>query len=91
MSSTVCLFAVDGELRTGELTLSLPRKPRTDFGAETGHPAEADTSPEQVRISISPSERRHGDGNGDPVEGHIGGRTRICQLRHRFLAETFRR
>ena len=60
-----------GSSATGELTLSLPRKPRTDFGAETGHPAEADTSPEQVRIGISPSERRHGDGNGDPVEGHI--------------------
>ncbi|EJK66326.1 hypothetical protein THAOC_12762 [Thalassiosira oceanica] len=61
--------------RPDELTLSLPRKPRTDFGAETGHVADTHTSPEQVPISISPSEQRHGGGNGDQVEGRFGALT----------------
>ncbi|EJK75994.1 hypothetical protein THAOC_02267 [Thalassiosira oceanica] len=56
-----------GAPRPDELTLSLPRKPRTDFGAETGHVADTHTPPEQVPISISPSERRHGGGNGDQI------------------------
>ena len=38
--------------RPDELTLSLPRNPQTDFGAETGHAAEAHTSPGQVPIRI---------------------------------------
>ncbi|EJK75871.1 hypothetical protein THAOC_02388 [Thalassiosira oceanica] len=58
--------------RPDELTLSLSRNPRTDFGAETGHEADADMPPEQVHISISPSECRHGGGNGDPVERYFG-------------------
>ncbi|EJK64109.1 hypothetical protein THAOC_15186, partial [Thalassiosira oceanica] len=61
--------------RPDELTFSLPRKPRTDFGAETGHVADTHTSPEQVPISISPSEQRHGGGNGDQVEGRFGALT----------------
>ena len=61
-----------GAPRPDELTLSLPRKLRTDFGAETGHAADTHTPPEQVPISISPSERCHGGEKGDPVEGESG-------------------
>ncbi|EJK63494.1 hypothetical protein THAOC_15837, partial [Thalassiosira oceanica] len=59
--------------RPDELTLSLPRKPQTDFGAETGHAAETYTSPEQVPISISPTDHRQGGEKGDPVEGEFVG------------------
>ncbi|EJK61384.1 hypothetical protein THAOC_18137 [Thalassiosira oceanica] len=61
-----------GAPRPDELTLSLSRKPQTDFGAGTGHVADTHTPPEQVPINISPPDHRQGGEKGDPVEGELG-------------------
>ncbi|EJK60265.1 hypothetical protein THAOC_19411, partial [Thalassiosira oceanica] len=89
--SRVCLPAADGGSRPDELTLSLPRKPQTDFGAETGHAAETYTSPEQVPISISPTDHRQGGEKGDPqrpVAAKLEGQAEERAARLREMEQT---